>query len=300
MLRENESIGAILLRRHEVHPFTDKQIALLQTFADQAVIAIGNVRLFDEVQARTKELTASLDELRTAQDRLVQTEKLASLGQLTAGIAHEIKNPLNFVNNFAALSAELTGELNDVLKPAELAEKIRAEVDELTDPFEGQSRKGRAARQARQLHRQEHAAAFARRLAATSGRPTSTRWSRRASTSPITAPAPKSRTSTSRCERDLDPAAGKIEVFPQEISRVFLNLVSNGFYAVTKRRKEGGEPGFEPTLRATTKNLGDTRRDPHPRQRHRHPARGEGENVQPVLHHQAGRRRHRAGAVDEP
>ena len=106
------------------------QIDLLQTFADQAVIAIENVRLFDEVQARTRELAASLDELRTAQDRLVQTEKLASLGQLTAGIAHEIKNPLNFVNNFAALSAELTDELNDVLKPATLGDKIREEVDE--------------------------------------------------------------------------------------------------------------------------------------------------------------------------
>ena len=117
LLRENESIGAIVLRRTEVHPFSDKQITLLQTFADQAVIAIGNVRLFDEVQARTRELSQSLDELRTAQDRLVQTEKLASLGQLTAGIAHEIKNPLNFVNNFSALSAELTDELNDVLKP---------------------------------------------------------------------------------------------------------------------------------------------------------------------------------------
>src|SRR5258708_25008818 len=68
----------------------------------------------------------------TAQDRLVQTEKLASLGQLTAGIAHEIKNPLNFVNNFSALSAELTDELNDVLKPAPLNEKMREEVDELT------------------------------------------------------------------------------------------------------------------------------------------------------------------------
>ena len=97
------------------------------------MIAIENVRLFDEVQARTRELSQSLDDLRTAQDRLVQTEKLASLGQLTAGIAHEIKNPLNFVNNFSALSAELTDELNDVLKPAPLADKIREEVDELTD-----------------------------------------------------------------------------------------------------------------------------------------------------------------------
>ena len=101
LLRENEAIGVFAIRRNEVRPFTDKQIELVTTFADQAVIAIENVRLFDEVQARTRELAASLEDLRTTQDRLVQTQKLASLGQLTAGIAHEIKNPLNFVNNFS-------------------------------------------------------------------------------------------------------------------------------------------------------------------------------------------------------
>src|SRR6516165_9942737 len=103
LLREGEAIGAITLRRMEIHPFNDKQIELLKSFADQAVIAISNVRLFEQVQERTRELSKSLDDLRIAQDRLIQTEKLASLGQLTAGIAHEIKNPLNFVNNFSAL-----------------------------------------------------------------------------------------------------------------------------------------------------------------------------------------------------
>ena len=98
-----------------MRPFTDKQIELVTTFADQAAIAIENVRLFESVEARTRELAQSLEDLQTAQDRLVQTQKLASLGQLTAGIAHEIKNPLNFVNNFSSLSTELLDELREAL-----------------------------------------------------------------------------------------------------------------------------------------------------------------------------------------
>src|SRR6201987_1467180 len=85
----------------------------------------------ETLEARTLELTNSLEELRDAQDRLVQAKKLASLAELTAGIAHEIKNPLNFVNNFSALSAELVGEMNDVLKRAALADKVREEIAEL-------------------------------------------------------------------------------------------------------------------------------------------------------------------------
>ena len=115
-MRDGNVIGAITLRQSHLKPFTARQIEAIETFADQAVIALSNVNLFEQVQERTRELSKSLDDLRAAQDRLVQTEKLASLGQLTAGIAHEIKNPLNFVNNFSALSAELIDELNDVLR----------------------------------------------------------------------------------------------------------------------------------------------------------------------------------------
>jgi GAF domain-containing protein len=120
LLHEGNPIGAIAVARANAGSFPKRQIVLLQAFADQAVIAIENVRLFDEVQARTRELAKSLDDLRTTQDRLVQTQKLASLGQLTAGIAHEIKNPLNFVNNFSGLSSELIDELQEALGEAKL------------------------------------------------------------------------------------------------------------------------------------------------------------------------------------
>jgi two-component system NtrC family sensor kinase len=255
MLRDNKVEGVLVLTRPEPGPFTKSQIDLVQTFADQAVIAVENVRLFDETQARSRELAASLDELRTAQDRLVQTEKLASLGQLTAGIAHEIKNPLNFVNNFAALSAELTDELNDVLKPAAISGKIREEVDEITgllkDNLEKVVQHGKRADSIVKnmlLHSREGSGDH---------RPTDINalLDESLNLAYHGARAEKPQFNVT-LQRNFDPNAGMIEMFPQEITRVFLNLIANGFYAVNKRKTEHNED-FDPVVSATTVDRGN-------------------------------------------
>ena len=220
------------------------------------MIAIENVRLFESVEARTRELAASLEDLRTTQDRLVQTQKLASLGQLTAGIAHEIKNPLNFVNNFSGVSAELIDELQEALKDVNLNEKRRKEINELTNMLRGNldkvvqhGKRADAIVKNMLLHSREgsgeHRLVDINALVEES-----------LNLAYHGARAEKQGFNIT-LERSFDPAAGAADVFPQDITRALLNLILNGFYAATKRKAEANGGDYEPTLAAATKNLGD-------------------------------------------
>ena len=256
LVREGTVIGVFTLQRRAPHPFTEKQIELVTTFADQAVIAIENVRLFNSVEARTRELAASLENLRTTQDRLVQTQKLASLGQLTAGIAHEIKNPLNFVNNFSGVSAELIDELQEAFRDVSLNEKRRSEITELMDTLRGNldkvvqhGKRADAIVKNMLLHSREgsgeHRSVDINALVE-EGLNLAYHGARA-----------EKQGFNIKLEKSFDPNAGEADVFPQDITRVLLNLISNGFYAATKRSAETNGGDYEPTLAAATKNRGD-------------------------------------------
>jgi signal transduction histidine kinase len=255
LLRNDRVEGALVLTREEPGHFPARQIEILQTFADQAVIAIENVRLFDEVQARTRELVASLDDLRKAQDRLIQSEKLASLGQLTAGIAHEIKNPLNFVNNFSALTRELVDELGDTLKRSPLEKTQREEADELIgtiganlDKVVSHGKRADSIVKNMLLHSREG-----------SGERTSVNVNAMVEEALNLAyhgaRAEKSGFNVT-IARSLDEKAGAADLYAQEMTRVLLNLISNAFYATTKRKQSEGDGSYEPTVTASTRDLG--------------------------------------------
>ena len=200
-------------------------------------------QLANELQGKNDELESTLDQLHRAQDQIVMREKLAGLGELTAGVAHEIRNPLNFVNNFSEVSGELLTELQEVLEEegVELSEEQKSMVEEITGDLTSnleriQSHGKRANRIVENMLRmgrgsgewqtmdinallEEHA-----RLAYHSVRAADSDFQL-------------------DIKEEFDPETGEMEVIPQDLGRVFLNMVTNACYATNERRR--ATPGAE-------------------------------------------------------
>jgi len=222
----------------------------------------GFVLIYADITARKRAKEAirgardaaesALRELQTAQASLVHAQKMAALGQLIAGIAHEIKNPLNFVNNFAALSSELTDELSDVLKPVALP---REEVKELTGTLKDNL--GRVVQHGKRADSIVKNMLLHSREGSGEHRPVEINAIIDESLNLAYHGARAEKQGFNiTLERDFDPAAGVADIYPQEITRVLLNLISNGFYAATQR-SGAARDGFEPKLKAVTRNLRD-------------------------------------------
>ena len=241
---------------HEIGAMTKTLGMLRDSLIERDHLERERRRADAEIRSARDAAEAALRELKAAQANLIQAEKMASLGQLTAGIAHEIKNPLNFVNNFSAVSAELIYELQDALRGADLDGKLRTEIGEITDTLRGNLEKivqhGKRADGIvkNMLLHSRHGSGESRRVDINALVEESLNLAYHG------ARAEKPGFNIT-LERAFDPAAGEAVLFPQEITRVLLNLFSNGFYAATKRKAEASA-GYEPTVVAATRNLGDS------------------------------------------
>jgi two-component system, NtrC family, sensor kinase len=220
-------------------------------------IAIRKVELEGLVTERTIELTKqkeelelTLEELRATQSQLIQSEKMASLGELTAGIAHEIQNPLNFVNNFSEINTELILEMEEEIEKGELdeAKKIARDI------LENQQKINQHGKRADSIVKGmlQHSRSSSGVKEATDINKLADEFLRLA----YHGLRAKDKSFNAKLDTDFDPAVGKINVVTEEIGRVILNLLNNAFYAVTEKKKLSQE-GYNPIVSINTKMAGE-------------------------------------------
>jgi signal transduction histidine kinase/ligand-binding sensor domain-containing protein len=239
-----------------------------------ALIGIGLLRLYivyrsrklqkenkileEKVTHRTAQLKKSLDDLRSTQAQLVQQEKMASLGELTAGIAHEIQNPLNFVNNFSEVNMELTDELKDGLQKIRLTPEEKNNLEKIAEDIrQNQEKINFHGKRADSIVK-----GMLQHSRASSGRKEPTDINAlcdeylRLSYHGLRA---KDKSFNAKMETEFDPNLPKLNIMSQEVGRVILNLINNAFYAVTDKKKSSG-PDYQPTVTVST-NQADGRVD---------------------------------------
>jgi len=232
---------------------SEEEIMLIQSVADAFSTAYARYEDFNKLEAAKKQVDKTLVDLRQAQQQLVQSEKMASLGELTAGIAHEIQNPLNFVNNFSEVNTELIDELEQEIDKGNTSE-VKAITKDVKQNLE------------KILHHGKRADAIVKgmlqhsRMSTGKKEPTDVNALcdeyLRLSYHGLRA---KDKTFNAKFETDFDASLEKINIIPQDIGRVILNLINNAFYAVSKKKKQtdetlpAGQAGYEPTVSICTK-----------------------------------------------
>ncbi|MEI9807227.1 MAG: triple tyrosine motif-containing protein [Bacteroidota bacterium] len=208
-----------------------------------------NIELEDKISQRTSELKNSLDELKSTQSQLIQSEKMASLGELTAGIAHEIQNPLNFVNNFSDVNKELLDELKEEAGKGNMNEVIALANDVIANEEKINHHGKRADAIVKGML--QHSRSSSGQKEPTNINALADEYFRLA----YHGLRAKDKSFNATLKTDYDESIGNINIIPQDIGRVILNLITNAFYAVTEKAvlAKASADKYEPTVSISTK-----------------------------------------------
>ena len=245
LMLQDTVIGVITTQSFKKAAYSEYHVNLLRNLANYAAIALDNASAY-------RKLDATLSELQSTQQQLIQSEKMASLGELTAGIAHEIQNPLNFVNNFSEVNEELLAEMKNELDNGNMneAKELASSAIENQKKILNHGKRADAIVKGMLQHSR-----------ASSGQKELTDINElcdeylRLSYHGLRA---KDKSFNALFKTDLDPTVGKVNIVPQDIGRVVLNLLTNAFYAVNEKKKKlGSAVSYEPTVTITTKSVGD-------------------------------------------
>ncbi|NER09706.1 His Kinase A (phospho-acceptor) domain-containing protein [Muriicola jejuensis] len=223
-----------------------EQMEAVGSLADAFAIAYARYEDFAKLEKTKKQVEKTLNELRATQNQLVQSEKMASLGELTAGIAHEIQNPLNFVNNFSEVSVELMEEMEEEMNKGDL-EEVKAIMEDIKQNLDKIHHHGKRA-DGIVKGMLQHSRASSGEKELTDLNILADEYLRLA----YHGLRAKDKSFNATLETQFDESLGKIRVVPQEIGRVILNLITNAFHVVKEKKEKAGE-GFMPTVTVTTR-----------------------------------------------